>query len=113
MAERHWRVQDNSTGPRRREPSAFRHATHPTTMRRLSAVLALMTLACAKEPPKPAADSSTPTAGAAASTLGPGEAKLAADGGSIWYKRSGTGTATPVILLHGGPGLSSYYLKAL
>ena len=45
--------------------------------------------------------------------LGAGEAKLAVDGGQIWYKVSGTGTGTPVILLHGGPGFSSYYLKPL
>jgi proline iminopeptidase len=47
------------------------------------------------------------------SALGPGEAMLAVDGGRIWYKKSGTGTGTPVILLHGGPGFSSFYLKAL
>jgi proline-specific peptidase len=35
------------------------------------------------------------------------------DGGRIWYKRSGGGTAMPVILLHGGPGFSSFYLKPL
>lgn len=40
-----------------------------------------------------------------------GEARLAVPGGSIWYKVSGTGTGTPVVLLHGGPGFSSYYLK--
>jgi proline iminopeptidase len=33
-------------------------------------------------------------------------------GGRIWYKVSGTGLATPLILLHGGPGYSSFYLKA-
>ncbi len=35
------------------------------------------------------------------------------DGGSIWYKVSGEGTRTPVVLLHGGPGYSSFYLKPL
>jgi proline iminopeptidase len=39
--------------------------------------------------------------------------KLAVDGGTIWYKVSGSGGGTPVILLHGGPGFSSYYLKPL
>jgi proline iminopeptidase len=43
--------------------------------------------------------------------LSPGEAMLAVDGGRIWYRISGTGHATPVILLHGGPGFSSFYLK--
>ena len=42
-----------------------------------------------------------------------GEGRLEVDGGTIWYKRSGSGTGTPVVLVHGGPGLSSYYLKAL
>lgn len=41
------------------------------------------------------------------------EAMLPVDGGRIWYRRSGTGTGTPVILLHGGPGFSSIYLKSL
>ena len=45
--------------------------------------------------------------------LGPGEARMSVDGGEIWYKVSGTGTGMPVILLHGGPGFSSYYLKPL
>ncbi len=40
-----------------------------------------------------------------------GEGRLAVPGGSIWYKVTGTGTGTPVVLLHGGPGYSSYYLK--
>jgi len=41
-----------------------------------------------------------------------GEARLAVAGGRIWYKVSGTGRGTPLVLLHGGPGFSSYYLKA-
>lgn len=40
-----------------------------------------------------------------------GEAYLEVPGGRIWYKVSGAGTGTPVILLHGGPGYSSFYLK--
>jgi len=40
-----------------------------------------------------------------------GEGRLPVPGGSIWYKVSGTGRGTPVVLLHGGPGFSSYYLK--
>jgi proline iminopeptidase len=36
---------------------------------------------------------------------------LPVDGGRIWYKISGTGHGTPLILLHGGPGFSSFYLK--
>jgi proline iminopeptidase len=40
-----------------------------------------------------------------------GEAYLQVHGGRIWYKLSGNGAGTPVILLHGGPGYSSFYLK--
>ncbi|HLP17829.1 MAG TPA: proline iminopeptidase-family hydrolase [Bacteroidota bacterium] len=38
-------------------------------------------------------------------------ALLPVDGGRIWYKIIGDGGRTPVILIHGGPGGSSYYLK--
>jgi proline iminopeptidase len=41
----------------------------------------------------------------------PGEGRLPVPGGTIWYKVSGVGSGTPLVLLHGGPGLSSYYLK--
>lgn len=34
-------------------------------------------------------------------------------GGRIWYHRVGTGPGTPLLLLHGGPGSASYYLKPL
>jgi proline iminopeptidase len=47
------------------------------------------------------------------SALGPGEARLAVDGGHIWYKVSGATTGVPVILVHGGPGFNSFYLKPL
>ena len=45
-------------------------------------------------------------------TLIVGEAKLPVPGGNIWYKISGTGKNIPLVLLHGGPGYSSFYLKA-
>jgi proline iminopeptidase len=40
-----------------------------------------------------------------------GESRLAVPGGNIWYKVTGTGKGMPVVLLHGGPGYSSFYLK--
>lgn len=43
----------------------------------------------------------------------PVEATLAVDGGRIWYRLSGSGNGIPVILLHGGPGYGSFYLKPL
>lgn len=44
-------------------------------------------------------------------TLAVGESHLAVPGGSLWYRVTGHGTGAPVVLLHGGPGFSSYYLK--
>jgi proline iminopeptidase len=41
------------------------------------------------------------------------ESYVPVDGGRIWYKRSGSGSGMPVILVHGGPGMGSYYLKPL
>lgn len=68
--------------------------------------------ACSKEAPPPA-DSAAAAATPAADALPAGEARLAVDGGRIWYKVSGSGTATPAILLHGGPGFASFYMKSL
>jgi proline iminopeptidase len=39
--------------------------------------------------------------------------RLSVDGGAIWYRVTGVDGGIPVILLHGGPGFSSYYLKSL
>lgn len=42
-----------------------------------------------------------------------GEGRLAVPGSRIWYRVVGSGDGTPLVLLHGGPGFSSYYLKPL
>ena len=34
-------------------------------------------------------------------------------GGKIWYKVSGEGNKTPIVMLHGGPGYPSYYFNPL
>jgi pimeloyl-ACP methyl ester carboxylesterase len=34
-------------------------------------------------------------------------------GGRVWYRVVGTGPGTPLLLLHGGPGMPSYYLSSL
>lgn len=34
-------------------------------------------------------------------------------GGRIWYRVTGEGTKTPIVMLHGGPGFPSYYLNHL
>lgn len=41
-----------------------------------------------------------------------GESYLEVPGGKIWYKITGAGKGIPVVLIHGGPGGSSSYLKA-
>jgi proline iminopeptidase len=73
--------------------------------------------ACMKEPPPPADTTSTLAPAtpppAASAPLAPGEARLPVDGGRIWYRVVGSGSATPVILLHGGPGYSSFYMRSL
>ena len=33
--------------------------------------------------------------------------------GRVWYRKSGSGDALPIVLLHGGPGAASYYLEPL
>jgi proline iminopeptidase len=43
----------------------------------------------------------------------PHEGFIDVTGGKVWYRVNGSGNATPVVLLHGGPGSSSYYLDAL
>jgi proline iminopeptidase len=35
------------------------------------------------------------------------------EGGKIWYRIDGDGDKTPLLLLHGGPGSSSFYLEPL
>ncbi len=44
-------------------------------------------------------------------SLTPGEGYAEVEGGKIWYKVSGSGDAVPLVLLHGGPGAGSFYLK--
>jgi proline iminopeptidase len=42
-----------------------------------------------------------------------GEGYLNVDGGKVWYRVVGSGDKTPMLLLHGGPGVPSYYLKPM
>ncbi len=55
----------------------------------------------------------TGTDHAAAKPLQPGEGYLQVTGGKVWYKITGTGKGTPLLVLHGGPGYPSYYLDAI
>lgn len=49
----------------------------------------------------------------AGKTLAAGEGYVDVEGGRVWYEIVGSGKATPVLLLHGGPGAPSYYLEPL
>jgi len=42
-----------------------------------------------------------------------GEGYINVDGGKVWYRVVGAGGKTPILVLHGGPGFPSYYLKPL
>jgi proline iminopeptidase len=44
---------------------------------------------------------------AAAAPLAPGEGFVSVPGGPVWYRIYGSGTATPVVMVHGGPGGTS------
>lgn len=70
---------------------------------------ALGVVSCKRADQKVAAPDSTAAKPSAA--LPTGEGYLEVPDGKIWYRQVGTGAGTPVILLHGGPGFSSYYLK--
>lgn len=43
----------------------------------------------------------------------PSEGFIQVKGGKIWYRIVGSGKGTPLLVLHGGPGVPSYYLKPL
>ncbi len=45
--------------------------------------------------------------------LKPSEGFIQVKGGRVWYKIVGEGNKTPILILHGGPGVPSYYLKPL
>jgi proline iminopeptidase len=78
---------------------------------RVVLVCSAFAIGCSEKAPPPVDSAALKVASADA--LPAGEARLEVDGGRIWYKTSGTGGGTPVILLHGGPGFSSFYLKSL
>ncbi len=49
----------------------------------------------------------------AVAQLSPKEGFITVKGGKLWYKIVGSGNKTPLLLLHGGPGSTSYYLNPL
>jgi proline iminopeptidase len=79
---------------------------HPRFLTLLAGAL----VACGpREKPAPVVATGSATASAA---LPPGESYLVRKEGRTWYKVSGGGSATPAIIVHGGPGFPSYYVKA-
>lgn len=52
-------------------------------------------------------------AGCSTPRLEPHEGYVAVPGGRVWYQIVGSGPGVPLLLLHGGPGASSRYLKPL
>ena len=52
-------------------------------------------------------------AGCAPRGLTPRTGMIDVPGGKVWYQIVGSGNKTPLLLLHGGPGVPSYYLKPL
>jgi len=92
-------MRNSDSGSRRRVPSAGRRAL-------VIVALAAAGLACREKPATPIPDTTAANPG-----LAPGAPRLAVPGGYIWYRQAGTGKGTPLVLLHGGPGFSSFYLK--
>lgn len=101
-----------------RTAPARRHPAHLLGARLVAVALCVLT-ACGRDGRSPDSAAAAPSRGG---TVGPktdralvnGESRLAVDGGGIWYKVTGATTAgTPLLLLHGGPGYSSFYLKPL
>jgi len=48
-----------------------------------------------------------------ASALEPGEGFVEIGGGKVWYNVMGKGDATPLLLVHGGPGIPSSYMDGM
>jgi proline iminopeptidase len=53
------------------------------------------------------------TAGCQEMELRPGGGFVDVPGGRVWYRVVGSGSRTPLLVIHGGPGGSHYYLKSL
>lgn len=39
------------------------------------------------------------------------EGRIAVPGGSVFWRRAGNGAGIPLLIIHGGPGLTSNYLQ--
>jgi len=54
-----------------------------------------------------------PVASCQSQRLVPGEGFVDVTGGKVWYRVVGDGPGTPLLVMHGGPGIPGYYLKPL
>ncbi|MEP6762773.1 MAG: proline iminopeptidase-family hydrolase [Gemmatimonadaceae bacterium] len=77
----------------------------------ITAIPLLFAVACKDSAPAKT-DSAAP-APPQATALPAGESMLPVADGKIWYRKSGGGPGVPLIMVHGGPGFNSYYLKPL
>lgn len=77
--------------------------------RRTALVSAIALAACSPADNKPAAPPPAPPA----SPPKPSEGKIAVEGGNVAWRRFGDGPKTPLLCLHGGPGVASDYLDPL
>jgi proline-specific peptidase len=71
--------------------------TRPLRLLALAAAVTLAVASCAPAPAK----------------LSPRTGYVNVPGGRVWYQVVGSGPGVPLLLLHGGPGVPSYYLKPL
>ena len=79
---------------------------------RTTAARARRTLvACLAAALAPLAACRAPQPAQSAATLRAGEGMLAVPGGRIWYRVVGTGTGTPLLAIHGGPGGTSCRMR--
>lgn len=82
-------------------------------MHRIHTTAAVLLVAACSRPASDSALADSVSVSQLPPALPPGEGRLAVQGGTIWYRVTGSGAATPLVLLHGGPGYSSFYLKPL
>jgi proline iminopeptidase len=76
--------------------------------RRTALVSAIALAACSPTETKPAEPPAPP-----APPPKPSEGKIAVEGGNVAWRRFGDGPKTPLLCLHGGPGVASDYLDPL
>ena len=77
---------------------------------KLSIALAMLAIGCQSEHPKSSSES--PVASPSIEHM-PRSGMIDVTGGRVWYQIFGQGDGIPLLALHGGPGMTSYYLTEL